>query len=400
MIKDVKTDSYCTYNELLVKCATEDFYYPVFRYQSTVDFITNFIKALSSNEPITLVDSDFTNSEIENYGLLNQLNIPKSRSISKCVSFEELISQIQLSTSEITLFTSGTTGVPKKVSHSVSSLNRLTRISNSYRNNNWALAYNPTHMAGIQVIFQAILNQNNLTNVFGCSTEVILNALLDNSITHISATPTFYRLITGANKIFPTVTRVTLGGEKSDNNLHHAIKSVFPNAKLNNVYATTEFGSILVSKGDLFSIPIEMESLVKVEDNELWVKSDLLASSNNEEWYKTGDQLEIINKSPLQFKFVGRKSDMINVGGNKVNPNEIEEILREFVEVRNAVVFGKANSVLGNILCANVVLNSEYTIDKKIIIDRLKIKLQEFKIPRIINFVDDINTTRTGKLSR
>ena len=400
MIKDIKTNSSCTYEEILTKCNREDFYYPVYRYKSTVDFITNLLKAISTNESLTLIDSDFTDNEIESYGLENQLNVRKARSLPQCVSFEELIKQLQSSTSKIELFTSGTTGIPKKVSHNVKSLTRLIRISETYRNNNWLLAYNPTHMAGIQVIFQSIFNKNNLINVFGCSTETISKVLTDNLITHISATPTFYRLIIATNRVFPSVTRITLGGEKSNESLHQTIKLIFPKAKINNIYATTEFGSILVSKGDLFSIPKEMELLVKVIDNELWVKSELLAIPSDDEWYKSGDQVVIVNSSPLQFRFIGRKSEMINVGGNKVNPNEIEEIMRGFDEINNVVVFGKANSVLGNILCANIMLNNEHRIDKKTIIDRLKIKLQEFKIPRILNFVEEINTTRTGKLRR
>ena len=89
----------------------------------------------------------------------------------------DLINAIHDSRSEITIFTSGTTGQPKKVIHSVMTLTRTVRIAERYKDKIWAFAYNPTHMAGLQVFFQALSNCNTLINVFNASRTDIYNAM-------------------------------------------------------------------------------------------------------------------------------------------------------------------------------------------------------------------------------
>ncbi len=90
---------------------------------------------------------------------------------------------------------------------------------------------------------------------------------------------------------------------------------------------------------------------------------------------------------------------MINVGGYKVNPVEVEETIRKIEGIQDVRVFAKSNSVFGNIICCEVVKTSD-EIDEVSIRSFLQSKLQEFKIPRIIKFTDKILTTRTGKIQR
>ena len=117
------------------------------------------------------------------------------------------------------------------------------------------------------------------------------------------------------------------------------------------------------------------------------------------EWYNTGDCVEIISENPLSFKFLSRKNEIINVGGYNVNPNEVEQALMEIDGIRAARVFAKKNSILGNIICAEVVSESG-ELDETSIRKRLSNRLQAFKIPRIIKFVETLKSTNTGKLSR
>ena len=100
-------------------------------------------------------------------------------------------------------------------------------------------------------------------------------------VTHISATPTFYRLLLPFEQSYPSVQRVTLGGEKSDNHLYENIHKIFPEAKINNVYASTEAGSLLVAKGDSFQIPISIRNKFMVVDNELLIHKSLLGKSDS-----------------------------------------------------------------------------------------------------------------------
>jgi len=107
--------------------------------------------------------------------------------------------------------------------------------------------------------------------------------------------------------------------------------------------------------------------------------------------------IEWIDENQKIFKFVSRKNELINVGGYKVNPNEVEEILLQNTKIKNTKVFGKPNAVLGNILSAEIVLFENQQMDESEIRNYLEEKLQNYKIPRRISFVEEIGLTRTGK---
>jgi len=256
-------------------------------------------------------------------------------------------------------------------------------------------------MAGIQVFFQALLNGNSIVRLFGLDTKDIYTEITNNGITHISATPTFYRLLLPCNETFPSVERITSGGEKFNEKTFKQLNQVFPNAKITNVYASTEAGTLFASQNDIFSVRPEYESLIHIENNELLIHRSLMGSTgtNVDEWYNTGDVIEIVSQKPLKFRFVNRKSEMINVGGYKVNPLEVEEAILTLSGINNVRVYSKSNSVLGNIICCEVVTNSSQ-ITESSVRTFLQSKIQEFKIPRIIRFVDELTTTRTGKLKR
>jgi acyl-coenzyme A synthetase/AMP-(fatty) acid ligase len=202
-------------------------------------------------------------------------------------------------------------------------------------------------------------------------------------------------------EIFESVKRITSGGEKFNEKTILNIKNIFPNAKITNVYASTETGTLFASENDTFILKSDFESLIKIENGELLIHRSLLGNSNinMEDWYHTGDIVDVISNNPLKFRFQSRKSDMINVGGYNVNPTEVEEVLSSFEGIKNVRVFAKGNSVLGNIICCEVTTNNK-KINESLIRDFLRTKMQEYKIPRVIKFVEELSTTRTGKIKR
>ncbi len=301
----------------------------------------------------------------------------------------------------MTLFTSGTTGIPKKVTHDFKSIVRFVKINEQNEGNVWGYAFNPTHMAGVQVFFQILLNGSSIVRLFGLPPKVIFSEIKENRISHLSATPTFYKLLLPCNEQFESVLRLTSGGEKFNENTMFQLKAVFPNAKITNIYASTEAGTLFVSKNDVFSIKPEFEHLILIKNNELLLHNSLMGKTelNLEEWYFTGDLIEVLTEQPLKFKFLSRKKDMINVGGYKVNPIEVEEAILTLSGIKNARVFSKSNSVLGNIICCEIECE-DTPINESIIRMYLQTKIQEYKIPRMFKFVSELSTTRTGKLKR
>jgi len=391
-----------SYNDLIVDLNNIIYVDSVIKDSSTYNVFVKILASLLNDNPVILVNGDLSEKELFGLGINNKL-LSEKRLVSadKVENTAKLKGKIsEASKWSLTLYTSGTTGLPKKVSHTLNSLARNVKVSDKYDKNVWGFAFNPTHIAGIQVFLQALLNKNSIIDIFKKDRKEIINEINENSITNISATSTFYRLLGPFDFLCNSVSKITFGGEKLDLKLNQELNKCFPNASFRNIYASTEAGTIFTSKGDNFSIPEQYENRVKICDKELVIKSDLLGKVDNfnDEWYYTGDIVEIISNSPLSFRFVHRKNEMISVGGYKINPHEIEEEIRLLKEVKDVKVYGQKNSVLGYILCADIVVNK--TIKEVDIRNFLKDKVQNFKIPRIINFVKTLTTTKTGKLQR
>lgn len=374
-----------------------------------VIFLT-LIHSLVYDYPLEVLDGDFTEAELRELNV-NMIDISQKHKVNEPLLFpnvDSIIDRIQAAENwRLILYTSGTTGRPKKVSHTFEGFTRNVKQQEKFAEDVWALAFNPTHMAGLQVFFQALLNKNTMIYTFGDSMKELPNLIEQYKITCISATSTFYRSVLPFfnSHTYPYVKRVTFGGEKYDSALGEKMGETFPNASIRNIYASTEAGSLFSAVGDLFEIKKEYLDFVKIsQENELLVHQSFLGASDSYtlegEWFHTGDLVEPVGVS--QFKFATRQSDLINIGGYKVNPSEVENILEQIPGVNSALVKGRKNSVTGEILVADVVKAAE--LDSKELKKEIKqyasIHLQEWKVPRIIKFVDELPMTRTGKKVR
>lgn len=383
------------------------------KYIYTKDVYMIFVKLLSSlviGENIEILDADLSVNELLNMGVeINNLNSEVHYANNIIIKdYEHLLKIIKENEHrwEITMYTSGTTGRPKKISHQLASLTRTVKISSKFADNIWAFCYNPTHYAGLQVFLQAFNNMNTIIYTFDYTQDELYEALISNKVTSISATPTFYRTnLLNINLEMPNIRYVTLGGERFDRDLANKLKNIFPNAKIRNIYASTEAGSIFSSDSDYFIIKNEYSDYIKIDDNgELLISNKLLGKSEDlsvsSEWYHTGDIVELVEED--KFKIVSRNTEMINVGGYKVNPNEIEEEIKKVQGVLDVLVTARKNKLTDNILVAQIVKMTgldEMELEKRII-EELNKLLQKWKIPRIFKFVDEIDKTRTGKKVR
>jgi acyl-coenzyme A synthetase/AMP-(fatty) acid ligase len=288
---------------------------------------------------------------------------------------------------DIIFTTSGTTGEPKKIIHSYKTLVKNIKIKDELKNSVWALTYDYTKMAGSQVILQSYLNKAKIVNLFKKSYAETISLIKKYNVTHISATPTFYRLLT--NNIFKKIKQATIGGEPVDINLISYLKKIFPNAKITNIYASTEFGTLFSSNDYCFTISEKNESFVKIIKETIFIK-------NNDKWFNTEDKIEWVESN--KFKIIGRDSNMINVGGVKVNPIKIESAINNLHYVLSSYVYGKSNSIMGTIVVADIIVKKN--VDKNIIKKDLEKTLNRYEIPLKINIVDNIHLTSTGKIIR
>ncbi|HPO55888.1 MAG TPA: AMP-binding protein [Ignavibacteriaceae bacterium] len=394
-----------TYNDLIIDINKQISYLFISRSSDYYLTFRNIIISLINNTEIIIIDSDLSDIEIKSLNIQeDDINKKINCTFNKIKDEKDLLERIKNANNwSLTIYTSGTTGVPKKVTHTFLSLTKAVKVDNNKSDDIWGFAYNPTHIAGIQVFFQALLNLNQIVRLFQISNNDIYSSINNYQITNISATPTYYRLLVNKSEIFTSVKRLTFGGEVFDENLISPLQIMFPNAKILNIYASTEIGTLFISHCDEFTVQEELKNKIKIINGELYVLRNILGklegNDNNDEWYKTNDKVEILSNEPLKIKFVGRINETINVGGYKVFPVEIEKIINNIPGVRNCVVYGKKNSVMGNLICCDIEKESE-ELNEELIFNFLKSKLQPYKIPRIIKFVSTIKTTRTGKVTR
>ncbi len=401
-IRRPTTDRCLTYGDLLAGLAEPRLEYaPAVCPRNAVEAVWALGRAMALDRPLTLYDPLFTESERAALGATP--DILAARETVAGVPIPEVITlheRVRAARNfRLTLFTSGSTGLPKSVSHGIDTLARSVREGGAHNRAVWALCYNSTHMAGIQVILQAFFNRNTVIDCFGLDPDRVVDAIVAEGVTHISATPSFYRLLPLGGTVFDNVQGVTLGGERADGALFGRLRRAFPRARIRNIYASTEAGSLLASEGDEFSIPPALGGRVRIRGDRLEVHRSLLGDGPlgdpADEWYDTGDVIEWAGRNPARFRILRRDRNWVNVGGEKVDPAEVAEVLRRHPGITDARVFARPNSVLGQILCAEVVASPG--LREAEIREHLSHALNPSKIPRLIRLVGALPLTRTGK---
>lgn len=330
---------------------------------------------------------------------------------------KENVEQENSESSKWILATSGTTSTPKLASYEFNSLTS-TVVKNIDKGAEyiWGLNYDLNRFAGLQVYFQAILSGSSLVVAENnWSVEATVTAFLAGGVNVMSATPSFWRRLL----MCPSATdlglkRITLGGEISSQLILSALIKAYPEAKIIHIYASTEAGVGFTVKDGLEGFPIKLlgssEGVdLKIENGTLWVKSNRSSdkllkgkiNTDSEGYIDSGDLVEIKGN---RVYFLGRDSGAINVGGNKVIPEEIETIINSLDYVLESRVYGKSNSILGMIVAADIALcksnNSDKKEIKKNLIEYCRARLESFKVPALLKFVDSIEVNETGKVQR
>jgi len=122
------------------------------------------------------------------------------------------------------------------------------------------------------------------------------------------------------------------------------------------------------------------------------------ASAYTDGWFRTGDQGVLDGEGYLTL--TGRLKEIINRGGEKISPREVDEVLMDHPAVRQVVVFGVKHDKLGEDVAAAVVLREGQSADEKDLRDYAGGRLAAFKVPRKILFLEEIPLGATGKLQR
>jgi acyl-coenzyme A synthetase/AMP-(fatty) acid ligase len=268
------------------------------------------------------------------------------------------------------VLTTGSTGAPKGVRHDWS--RQLARIENARDGSGqvWMLAYGPQQFAGLQVLIHVLGTGATLVAPSVRRPQAVLKLLHDHRVTHLSATPTFWRFLLAEFRTdprpVPQLMQITLGGEAAPGVLLGELRKTFPSARISHIYAGSEFGSTGSVRDGADGLPTALlegsgdaEVSLKIVDDELWVRSSagMLGYHGEEdrpgdEWWPTGDLVEVVGD---RIAFRGRKTDVINVGGVKVHPLPVEDRVVAVAGVKAARVYGRANALVGAVVAVDVV---------------------------------------------
>lgn len=376
---------------------------------SLYGYLVKLLAAILSNQSITLdniapsqksVEPSNESAPLSDMGSL----VNEKLDHDLALSLAHLRERILRSTSRITLYTSGTTGSPKPIRQSISNLTRAVQVAPKHDGDVWGLAYQPTKIAALQVLLQAISNGNTIVNLFDRPIDEARKFVRSWNISHLSATPTYFRLLAADSSPFPTVRAVTVGGEVCDTSLRSKLEVLFPNAKFRNVYATSEMGTLLHSSGDCFEVTESLREFVQVREDRLWIHQSLVAENLHDQcvdgFWDSGDEIQVVGVNPLRLQITGRRTDWINVGGTKVNPHDVEKILRDMPGVLDARVFGVANSVTGQIVAAELSKESGIELDLAMIRRELQRMLPSTAVPRLMTVRDTVTSSEALKKER
>jgi acyl-coenzyme A synthetase/AMP-(fatty) acid ligase len=325
---------------------------------------------------------------------------------------------------EWVLLTSGTTKAPKLVLHSLRSLTAAIPAPDRHDSPiSWSTFYDTRRYGGLQILLRAIIGGASL--VLSGMEETLgdyLFRLGRHGITHILGTPTHWRRVLmspAARQISPHYVR--LSGEIADQSILNALRLFYPNAIIAHAFASTEAGVVFAVDDGLEGFPASLVGKsdrgveLKIEDCSIRVRSagtavrylgEGSALSDDRGFVDTGDVVELRNG---RYYFLGRISGVINVGGEKVHPEEVEAVINRHPDVRMSLVRGRRNPIMGSIVIADVILKEEVRRNfsvkrdaalKSEIIQICRGALAKHKIPTAINIVADLDVATTGKLIR
>ncbi|MFA6760121.1 MAG: fatty acid--CoA ligase family protein [Sulfuricurvum sp.] len=315
--------------------------------------------------------------------------------------------------SGLILFSSGSTGKPKAMIHN------LDNLIDSYRDKkaksmNMLVFLMFDHIGGLNTVFNALSMGATLIIPKEKDAKNICALIEKYKIIVLPSSPTFLNLIliSGEHKNYDlsSLRMITYGTETMPQSLLDKLKEAFVKVKFLQTFGTSETGISTTSSQSSGSLFMKLEDInceYKIVENELWLRSSTqvlgylnasMESFTNDGWFKTGDLVEVDGE---YIKIIGRSKEVINVGGQKVLPSEVESVILTLDAVDDVMVYGEANAITGQSVVCDVVLNKGVENIKKTIRLFCRDKIEAYKIPTRVNVVEKTNfSDRFKKIRR
>jgi acyl-CoA synthetase (AMP-forming)/AMP-acid ligase II len=286
----------------------------------------------------------------------------------------------------------------------------------------WSTFYDIRRYGGLQVLLRALLGGGSLVLTSpGESTGDFVVRAGARGITHILGTPTHWRstlMSPSARCLAPKYVR--LSGEIADQAILNHLHALYPEAKLVHAFASTEAGIAMEVEDGLAGFPASLigrpgaEVELKVEGGSLRIRSARTAArylgdhqeplADADGFVDTGDMLELRGE---RYHFTGRRGGIINIGGFKIHPEEVEAVINTHPKIRISLVRARKSPITGALVVADVVVNTETCGSDRPgkeleheILEFCRAALPRHKVPTAINFVPSLAVSPSGKIGR
>jgi len=330
----------------------------------------------------------------------NKLQMHQQTHADKHALLNDLVESNQAG---LILFSSGSTGEPKAMIHN------LDNLVNSFKGKklkslNMLVFLMFDHVGGINTLLNTLSMGARIIFPNNRNPDYIAGLVEKYKIHVLPASPTFLNmmLITKVDEKYDLtcLKMITYGTEPMPESLLKKLKAAFPKARLLQTFGTSETGIAKTASRSSGSLDMKFDdpSLeYKVVNGELWLKSktqvmgylnSAMDSFTDDGWFQTGDLVEELGDGYLRV--IGRNKEVINVGGEKVLPTEVESVILELDEVDDCMVYGEKNSITGHMVAVQIVLKPgvEQIVAKKLIRAYCKVTLESYKAPIKFNFMD------------
>lgn len=299
----------------------------------------------------------------------------------------------------LVLFTSGTSGKSKGVVHDFERLTTKFHASGRpYR----ALAFYPMdHIGALDVLFGTLASRGVLVMADDRTPDTVLAAVESHRVELMPVSPTFMNMVLLSEAHLrhdvSSLKIVAFGAEPIPQTTWNRCREIFPRIRFIQTYGMSEMGTLRTRSPNPDTLWIDFDKNqqdIRVVDGMLQVRSPTMMLGyinapdpfTDDGWLKTGDAVAVHGE---HVRVLGRKSESINVGGEKVYPAEIENVILAMDGVADVSVYGEPNTVMGNIVCASVQLASQE--NRREFTTRLKQfcsgRLERFKVPVRVELV-------------
>lgn len=291
------------------------------------------------------------------------------------------------------LFSSGTTGKSKASVHNFIPLLEKFQVTRPIPRTITFMLFD--HIGGVNTLLAILSSTGTVITIADRAPETVFEAVQKYGVELLPTTPSFLNLamISRAWEKFDisSLKTVTYGTEPMPEHTLKSFNRLFPDIRLKQTYGLSEIG-IMRSKSkssDSLWMKIGGEGFaLSIRDGILWVKakSSMLGYLNapspfdEEGWFNTGDRV-VTNGEWVRI--LGRDSEIINVGGQKVYPAEVESAIAALDNIRDVTVKGVKNPILGSVVSAELILDQDEPLPalKNRIRRELRDKIESYKIP-------------------